>query len=201
VINDAWHSGDLELPLDQSFGLGYLVIQYADDTLIYCACLPCLASETKILLQLFSASTGLYINYIKSYMVPINISPGICFELAATFGCKPKSLPSTYLGLPMGTTRPKMEDLVSIIQRIDRRLVGIADTLSYDGRLIVVKSVISAISNFAMCILKLPLGFLDHVEGSSRFFLERQRDQTEREVSCQVGKCMQAKKGWWTWGP
>jgi hypothetical protein len=134
-------------------------------------------------------------------MVPINISPGRCFELAATFGCKPESLPSTYLGLPMGTTRPKMEDLIGIIQRIDRRLVGIADTLSNDGRLIVVKTVISAISNFAMCILKLPLGFLDHVEGSSRFFLERQRDQTEREVSCQVGKCMQAKKGWWTWGP
>jgi hypothetical protein len=127
-------------------------------------------------------------------MVPINISPGRCFELAATFGCKPESLPSTYLGLPMGTTRPKMEDLVSIIQRIDRRLVGIADTLSYDGRLIVVKSVISAISNFAMCILKLPLGFLDHVEGSSRFFFGKAKRLNRKGSVLSSGKMYASQK-------
>jgi hypothetical protein len=37
----------------------------------------------------------------------------------------------------MGTTRPTMENLIVILQKIDIRLAGIADTLSYDGSLLV----------------------------------------------------------------
>ena len=110
-------------------------------------------------------------------MVPINISSEKCADLAASFGCKVESLPFTYLGLPMGTTKPRMEHLIGILERIDRRLVGIADTLSYDGRLVVVKAIISAIPNFAMCTLSLPLGFLDHVESSARGFLWRGKER------------------------
>jgi hypothetical protein len=137
----------------------------------------------KCLLEQFSASTGLFINYSKSSMLPINISADRCLHLATVFGCVPESLPFIYLGLPMGTTKPKMDDLIGIFQRIDRRLVGIADTLSYDGRLTVVKSVIAAIPNYGMCILKLPLGFLDHVENSSRNFFWK-----GRKMSCQMGE-------------
>ena len=85
----------------------------------------------------------------------------------------------------MGTTNPKMEDLIGIIHRIDRRLVGVTDTLSYDGRLVVVKSIISAIPNFAMCTLKLPLGFLDYIEGSTRGFFWRGKD-IHKKVKCLV---------------
>jgi hypothetical protein len=55
-------------------------------------------------------------------------------ESLAIFRCKVESLPFSYLGLPMWTTKPRLEHLLGIIERIDRRLVGIADTLSYDGR-------------------------------------------------------------------
>jgi hypothetical protein len=84
----------------------------------------------------------------------------------------------------MGTTSPRIDDLIGILQRIDRRLVGIADTLSYDGRLTVVKSIISAIPNYGMCILKLPLGFLDHVDNSSRYFFWKGKDIEQK------GKCL-----------
>jgi hypothetical protein len=48
-----------------------------------------------------------------------------------------------------------MDDLIGIMQRTDKRLVGIADVVkSYDGRLIVVKSIIFAIPNYDMCIMK-----------------------------------------------
>jgi hypothetical protein len=86
-------------------------------------------------------------------MVPINITSEKYSELAPGFGCKVGSLPFTYLGLPMVTTKPAMEHLIDIIERTDRRLVGIADTLLYDGRLVVVKVIISAIPNFAICTL------------------------------------------------
>lgn len=32
------------------------------------------------------------------------------------------SLPSTYLGLPMGTTKPRFEDLTPVMDRVERRL-------------------------------------------------------------------------------
>jgi hypothetical protein len=38
----------------------------------------------------------------------------------------------------MGTTRPRMEHMVGILERINRRLTSIADTLSYYDILIVV---------------------------------------------------------------
>ena len=74
--------------------------------------------------------------------------------------------------------------MIGILHRIDRRLIGIADTLSYDGRLVVIKSIISAIPNFAMCTLKLPLGFLDYIEGSTRGFFWRGKDIHKK------GKCL-----------
>jgi hypothetical protein len=120
--------------------------------------------------MLWLNSLALKINFNKSSMVPINISAERCQELADSFGCKVEALPFTYLGLPGGTTKQKMEHLIGIIERIDTRLVGIADFLSFDGSLTIVKSIITAIPNFAICTLNLPLGFLDHVEGSARGF-------------------------------
>ena len=47
-----------------------------------------------------------------------------------------------------------------------------------------IKSIISAIPNFAMCTLKLPLGFLDYIEGSTRGFFWRGKDIHKK------GKCL-----------
>ena len=81
----------------------------------------------------------------------------------------------------METTKPKW--MISfIIERIDTRIVGIIDTLSYDGRLIVVKSIIYAIPNYAMCSLRLPLGFLDHIENSARGFLWRGKEFEKKRI-------------------
>jgi hypothetical protein len=44
-------------------------------------------------------------------MYPINITQERLSHLAATFGCDVGSMPFTYLGLPMGTTKPHIEDL------------------------------------------------------------------------------------------
>ena len=172
------------MPLDCSYGLDYPIIQYADDTLLIVPACTDQLRRLKVILDKFSLSTGLNINFSKSSMVPINVDQVKSTDLALILGCKVEVLPFTYLGLPLGTTRPKMEDLIGIIHRIDRRLVGIADTLSYDGRLIVIKSIISAIPKFAMCTLKLPLGFLDYIEGSTRGFFWRGKDIHKK------GKCL-----------
>jgi hypothetical protein len=66
----------------------------------------------KALIYSFSASIGLNINFQKSMIVPTNISDEKLDHLARTFGSDKGSLPSTYLGLPLGITKPKADDLL-----------------------------------------------------------------------------------------
>jgi len=59
----------------------------------------------KGLLQSFTESTGLKVNYFKSQMIPLNLTQEQASILANTFGCQLDTLPFTYLGLPLGTTQ------------------------------------------------------------------------------------------------
>lgn len=76
--------------------------------------------------------------------------------LARTFGCRTGSLPFTYLGLPMGTTKPRFQDLTPIMDRVERRLSACSSLLSYTGRLEMVNIAITPIATYASCVIKLP---------------------------------------------
>jgi hypothetical protein len=65
-------------------------------------------------------------------------------------------MPFTYLGLPLGTSKPSINEFSPLLTRIERRLSGIRKLLSYNGRLIMVNSVLSALPTFYMCSLKIP---------------------------------------------
>lgn len=60
----------------------------------------------------YAASVGPNINFQKSILVPINLSAHKTSALAEIFQWSVRSMPFTYLGLPMGTTRPSMTDLM-----------------------------------------------------------------------------------------
>ena len=108
VVNDALHQGSLRLPLAQPTN-DFPIVQYADDTILIMEADVNQLIHLKGILQKFAASTGLLVNYSKSSMVPINVHPDRLAVLASSFGCAIGSMPFTYLGLPMGTTKPKME--------------------------------------------------------------------------------------------
>lgn len=60
-------------PIDDNFLGDFPIVQYADDTLII---LPGFAAQLfilKSLLRSFADSTGLHVNYDKSFLVPINM--------------------------------------------------------------------------------------------------------------------------------
>jgi len=109
----------------------------------------------KGLLRSFSDSTGLHVNFEKSFLVPINMSAVRATHLARTFGCSVGDMPFTYLGLPFGTTKPTVREYTPLLTKIERRLSGISKFLSYHRRLILVNSVFSALPTFYMCSLKL----------------------------------------------
>jgi hypothetical protein len=67
-------------------------------------------------------------------MMAINIDEQNLAHLANVFGCATGSLPFTYLGLPLGTTRPSVQDLSPIVDQVERRLNASARFLGYGGR-------------------------------------------------------------------
>ena len=72
VVNDMFRRGILKLPIpchDQD----YPIVQYADDTLIILPADKAQLLALKNMLQVFSTSIGLVVNYHKSSMVPINV--------------------------------------------------------------------------------------------------------------------------------
>jgi hypothetical protein len=102
------------------------------------------------------------INYIDNEQAQI---------LAQSFGCKVESLPFTYLGLPLGTTRPSVNDLMPLVTRLDKRLSDISSLMTYTGRLTLLNYVINSLPMFTICSLKVPITIFIHFEKSRRQFL------------------------------
>jgi hypothetical protein len=69
----------------------------------------------KAMLKYFATSTGLHVNYQKSNIYPVNVSDEKMDNHAKTFNCKIGSFPFTYLGLPMGTTKSKLDAFIPLI--------------------------------------------------------------------------------------
>lgn len=87
IVNKAYNQGLFTLPISADPSNDFPIIQYADDTILIMKAnqreLFCL----KGLLQSFSESTGLKVNYSKSQMIPLNLSQEQAVILSNTFGC------------------------------------------------------------------------------------------------------------------
>lgn len=119
--------------------------------------------QLKNLLLHFIAYTWLRINYEKSAMVPINSTPAKMEIPANSLGCNIGSFPFTYLGLPLSLTKPKLEDFVPVIKRIDKRLAGCSTFLSYGDKLTLMKSVFTSLPTFFMCTLMSPANIVEQI--------------------------------------
>jgi hypothetical protein len=157
IVNKAWQSGILNHPLSNVFEDFFPIVQYADDTLLILLADARQLFNLKCLLRPFSDSTGLHVNFQKSFLVPINVSDEKAFLLAQTFGYEIGNMPFTYLGLPLGTTRPIVQEFSPLLTKMERRLSCVSKFLSYQGRLILVNSVFSALPTYYMCSIVIPL--------------------------------------------
>jgi hypothetical protein len=140
------------------------IVQYADDTLLIMRADAQELFFLRALLNSFTEATSLKVNFSKSQMLPINVSSEQLEILARTFGCSVGTLPFTYLGLPMGTTKPRFEDLTPMMDRVERKLSGCATWLSYTGRMQMINSAITPICTYAMCTIKLPRGVIENID-------------------------------------
>jgi hypothetical protein len=151
-------------------------------------------------LNSFAASTGLRVNFSKSSILPINVPPEKMAILAGTFGCQIGSLPFTYLGLPLGTTKPKKEDFAPLLDKVERKLTACSSLLSYSGRVEYFNTVISPSVTYAMCTFKLHKGVVHNIDRIRKQY--SWRGNSEKKRGGNLGgwaSCPKAQKERWTW--
>jgi hypothetical protein len=124
------HRGLLNLPIPKRCGSDFPIVWYIDDTLMVLEAYPKQMVALKALLNTFAESTGLRLNYHKSSIYPINVMAERMEQLVNTFGCQIGSFPFPYLGLPMGLTKPRVEDFLPLVQRTERRLSSTSNFLT-----------------------------------------------------------------------
>ncbi|XP_073359761.1 uncharacterized protein [Aegilops tauschii subsp. strangulata] len=156
AVNDAFRRGDISLPLPCNGQNDYLVIQYADDTLLVLPACPQQATRVKNILSDYASSIGLKINFHKSMLIPINLDASTTTSLAAIFGCNVGTMPFTYLGLPLGTTKPTIQEFMPLVCKMEHRLTATIAMMSYGGRLSWLNASVTSLLVFAMCTLKFP---------------------------------------------
>jgi hypothetical protein len=126
IINKAHDQGLLQLPIPSNDRARVSIIHYADDTIILLQ-----ASQRQLLclkasLETFAQSTGLRVNHANLGMVPLNMTNEKVELMTGVFGCKLQEMPFTYLGLSMGTTRPRVEHYAPLMNRMERQLASIS---------------------------------------------------------------------------
>jgi hypothetical protein len=177
MVNLLCTEGILKAPLNIP-NTDFPIIQYADDTLLIMQACPIQLAALKVVLDDFAQATGLRVNYSKSAMMSINIPGELLSSLAVSFGCQMGSLPFTYLGLPMGTTKPTIQDLSPLVGLVERRLNASARFLNYGGRLEFVKSVLSTLPTFFMSSLKLQKGIIQICNRAQRHCLWAKEEES-----------------------
>jgi hypothetical protein len=145
-------------------------------------------------LESFSSSTGLKINYAKSCLVPINLNEEKTHHLSCLFGCKVESLLFTYLGLPLGTTKPRVEHNGQIMNNTERKLSSISSVLSQAGRLQLVNSVITSLPTYMMCTLEVLVAVLEYIDRTRRHCLWRNSDCNAKDKPPVASKKMYKDK-------
>lgn len=115
IVNKAKDLGLLRLPLANRCGQDFPIIQYADDTILIMEACPRQLFFLKAMLNSFATSTGMHVNYQKSNIYSINVLDERMVLLANTFNYNIGSLPFTYLGLSVGTTKSKLDSFLPLI--------------------------------------------------------------------------------------
>lgn len=97
-------------------------------------------------------------------MVPINMEDDMVRLLAQLWQCSIGDMPFTYLGLPMGTTRPTVTDLMPLIEHIERKLSSSLCMLDQGRKLTLLNSLITSMMVYPMCMLKFPPKLIEHLD-------------------------------------
>lgn len=130
---------------------------YADDTIIFCEPVAEQIRYIMVILVLFEAVSGLKVNWRKSSLCPVNEVRQIQ-SLAGILGCSLEKLPTTYLGMPLGSSHKALEIWDGILEKTERKLSRWkAQSLFRGGRLILINSVLDSLPTYVLPLFPIPV--------------------------------------------
>lgn len=98
------------------------IIQYADDTIIFCPGDGLLLRKWWEISNVFCVGLGLSLNVAKTTNVGINVAHEVLNGWAAEFLCKIESFPFNYLGFPLGSNHNWVAFWDPLIDKIKPKL-------------------------------------------------------------------------------
>ena len=129
---------------------------YADDTIIFCDANAEQLMYLRWTLMWFEAFSGLKINLHKSEIIPLGRVDNV-EELAAELGCGVGSLPTKYLGLPLGAPHRALGVWDSIEERFRNRLSSWKrQYISKGWSLTLIRSTLSSLPIYFLSLFRMP---------------------------------------------
>ena len=144
---------------------------YPDDTIIFCDANAEQLMYLRWTLMWFEAFSGLKINLVKSEIIPLGRVDNV-EALAAELGCGVGSLPTKYLGLPLGAPHRASGVWGSIEERFRNRLSSWKKQyISKGGRLTLIRSTLSSLPIYFLSLFRIPKIVWSRLEKIQRDFL------------------------------
>jgi hypothetical protein len=191
IISRAKEAGQIHGVVPHLIDEELLVLQYADDTIIFMDNDLERAKNMKLLLCAFEQLSGLKINFHKSELFCYGAAKANQIEYTQIFGCSVGSFPFRYLGIPMHHRKLMNKDWKHVEERFQKRLnCWRSKLLSVGGRLILINSVLSSLHMFMLSFFEVPRGVLKKLDYfRSRFFWQSDEHKkkyrlTKWEVVC-----------------
>ncbi|XP_058783416.1 uncharacterized protein LOC131658099 [Vicia villosa] len=156
-------------------------LQYADDTLIIGEKSWSNIRTIKANLLLFEVMSGLKVNFNKSKLVGVNIRHRWLEEASHIMSCQMGSIPFKYPGLPIGANSKQIETWYPAIEVVKSKLSRWRNQcLSFGGRVVILKSVLTAIPVYFLSFFKAPAGIISKLESIFKKFLWGGSDNERR---------------------
>jgi mannosylglycoprotein endo-beta-mannosidase len=105
--------------------------------------------------------SGLKVNFNKSMLLGVNIFDSWLHEAASVLRCRVGNVHFLYLGLPIGGDPRRLSFWDPVVTHIRNRLSGWKSRfLSFGGRLILLKFVLTSLSIYVLSFFKAPLSII-----------------------------------------
>ena len=158
---------------------------YADDAILFLRPDTDEMNTVSQLLKVFGKCTGLYTNFSKSNIFPIQCAGIDLQPLQLIAGYSIGQFPCTYLGIPLSDRRLTKSSYQPLIDKFVKILAGwTAMLLSIAGKLTLVKFVLSAMPTFQLLTIEMPKWLEKRLDKLRRAFLWSGSDKASG------GKCL-----------
>nr|XP_009762742.1 PREDICTED: uncharacterized protein LOC104214731 [Nicotiana sylvestris] len=146
-------------------------LQYADDTLVFCEADREQLKVLRVIFILFEATSGLRINWYKSFIYPVNEVMELQ-SLAGILGGNVGEMPTVYLGMPFGAKSKSKGIWNGVLEKCEKKLANWKNhDLSMGGRLTLINSVLDVLPTYMMSLFPIPVNVVKRIDALRRNFL------------------------------